>query len=205
MWGFIVGFPVLMLAAAVFFSRHVIKRLGSVESSLVADRREEKLFKLYSEIEDMLDCFEEYVGEVHEELEGKREELAEISRRASSLFMQAEDRFAQLADFQPQIRLLPLPKASQQSLQQTAPQTTPKSTMQTILQAPSQKPLTAPKSDPSRRDSKLTAQDRGTLKGLKTKTEKVRFIMGKGLSLEEAARELGIGKGEVRLIASLSS
>lgn len=180
MWGYIIGFSVLMLVLAVIFARYVIRRLDSIESSPVSDRREEKIFKLYSEIESMLDSFEEYVGEVHEELEREREELGELSRRASSLYLQTADSFAQFSGY---------PQAQEHPRHGEGQPQAPQSDAHEISE--------------NKRGSRLSSRDRSALGGLKTKSQKVRFLMSRGLSLEEVARELGIGKGEVRLIADL--
>jgi hypothetical protein len=51
--------------------------------------------------------------------------------------------------------------------------------------------------------SRLSGPDREALARGGAKAQKVRFLLGRGLSVDEAARELGIGKGEARLIAAL--
>ncbi len=194
MWGYwlyIAGFSVIILVLAVVFVRYVMRRLDSVEGSPASDRREEKIFRLYSEIESMMDSFEEYVGEVHEELERERAELAELSRRASSLYMQAEDRVLNLSEYT---------QGNEPSGGAPRRSAAPESPL-----APGGRMSGAPGQENSgnKRESRLSSRDRSTLSGLKTKSQKVRFLMSRGLSLEEVARELGIGKGEVKLIADL--
>ncbi|MCL2084351.1 MAG: hypothetical protein FWH06_03720, partial [Oscillospiraceae bacterium] len=51
--------------------------------------------------------------------------------------------------------------------------------------------------------SRLSDRDKEALGRLATKPQKVRFLMSRGLSVEEVARELDIGKGEILLIADL--
>jgi hypothetical protein len=51
--------------------------------------------------------------------------------------------------------------------------------------------------------SRLSSRDKEALGRFATKPQKVRFLMSRGLALDEVARELSIGRGEVRLIAEL--
>lgn len=179
-WAYLVIFSLLMLVLALLFARHIIRRLDNIENGPPADRREETIFKLYSEIESMLDSFEEYVGEVHEEIEGEREELNELSRRASAIFLQSEGTLRQLSGYSQS----PAPRQPEPQRPERA------------------EAATRPDDDPPR-SARLSARDRTTLGTLKTKSQKVRFLMSRGLALEEVARELNIGKGEVKLIADL--
>ncbi|GHV35539.1 hypothetical protein FACS18949_13720 [Clostridia bacterium] len=51
--------------------------------------------------------------------------------------------------------------------------------------------------------SRLSEKNKEALGRFATKPQKVRFLMGLGLPLEEVAKELDIGKGEVLLITDL--
>jgi hypothetical protein len=89
-------------------------------------------------------------------------------------------------------RVLPQPEAAPQSAAPAQP------AAMLPPEAASQ-PTTAPQPPAAR----LSETDRAALARCEAKSQKVRFLLGRGLSVDEAARELGIGKGEARLIAAL--
>lgn len=157
------------------------------------DQHEDKIFQLYSQIEEMLDSFEAYVGEMHAGLEDKRQELIELNRQAQVVYMQvmATNTVAALPQPQPQVNPEPEP-ATQEQPTVAAPSFT--------SAAPPKKKAAKPQKEAP---SRLTDMDKEALGRLATKPQKVRFLMSRGLSLDEVAKELDIGRGEVILIADL--
>lgn len=145
--------------------------------------REARVFKLYQEIEGMLDSFEQYVSEVHEELERERAGLNESARQAQALLMQAMEKAAAMEKLTAQP---PPPPAPTPAPPEKSPQTSKG-------KAPEGKPP----------QSRLTDRERQTLEKLESKSKRVRFLMSRGFAVDEVARELDIGIGEVRLIADL--
>lgn len=145
-----------------------------------ADGREDKIFKLYGEIEEMLDSFESYVGEMHTQLEDKRTELIELNRQAQVVYLQALE-----------------------GSRQTEPEN-----ILAAKSAAAPAPAVVHRADSVKKPdekyrSRLTDKDKESLGRFATKPQKVRFLMSRGLSIDEVARELDIGKGEVLLIADL--
>ncbi len=158
--------------AAAYIALFVILWRRTAKMNSPTDRREASVFKLYEEIESMLDSFEDYVREVHEGFEAERARLDELFRQVSLLHGQLGERVP--------ISYVPPPVS--------APEARPA------------EPAAEPTAPPP---SRLSQKDRDTLDKMGKKSQKVRFLMSRGLSLDEVARELGIGKGEVRLIADL--
>lgn len=136
-----------------------------------------KIFRLYNEIEEMLDSFEAYVSEVHDEMESRRTELIAMSRQATTLYMQV---------MQPDAYPPPRPPKPEEPPAEERP----------VLKKTEETP-------PKEEKSKLSAHDRTELEKLDGKGKKIRFLMGRGLNMSEIARELKIGKGEIRLILDL--
>lgn len=146
--------------------------------------REARVFKLYQEIEGMLDSFEQYVTEVHEELERERTALHETSRQAHVMLMQSMEKAAAIEKLAaappppPPVSASPEKKTQDAKEKEKVPETkTPR--------------------------SRLSDRDRQTLDKLESKSKRVRFLMSRGFAVDEVARELDIGIGEVRLIADL--
>ena len=166
MWGYIAGFSAVFTVSALLFARRIAGKLNSIKSDPELVRREEKLFKLFDELEGMMNSFEEYVGEVHTELEQKRAELTELSQKASTIYAQIEDRLSQ-------------------------------------TQPPKEQEADSGKMPANKKSARLGAVDRKAVNGFATKPQKIRFLMSRGFSLDEVARELDIGKGEVKLIVDL--
>jgi hypothetical protein len=116
---------------------------------------------------------------MHGQLDENREELLELSRQARAVYMQSLDT-ARAAE-------MPLPVFP-------------------TVQPPAPPPEPAQKSAPSKnppKNSRLSEKNREALLRFATKPQKVRFLMSQGLSVDEVARELEIGKVEVQLIADL--
>lgn len=156
------------------------------------EHHEDKIFQLYTQIEEMLDSFEVYVGEMHTGLEEKRQELIELNRQAQVVYMQAMATAANSNTSPAQTKTEPAPEP---------PETPEPPATKTFASAPPPKKKASkpPKETPSR----LTDMDKEALGRLATKPQKVRFLMSRGLSLDEVAKELDIGRGEVILIADL--
>jgi hypothetical protein len=155
----------------------------------VADMRENraldaKIVRLYQEIEEMLESFEDYVGEVHDELESRRNELLNMSRQATTLYLQV---------MQPGV-FAPKPVVEQPA----PPEETAK------REAAAAEPQPAGKGgEENGKASRLSPREKAALDRLAGKGQKIRYLTGKGFSLNEVARELDIGKGEILLILDL--
>ena len=173
-------FALQIILFTLLFSRPKVS--GKADSG-GADGREDKIFQLYGQIEEMLDSFEAYVGEIHTQLEEKRTELIELNRQAQVVYLQALE----------SAKSVPLPAPPENMLAAQS----------------AQAPQPAPQHDKSKREngngkrSRLTDKDREALGRFATKPQKVRFLMSRGMSVDEVARELDIGKGEVLLITDL--
>lgn len=175
--------------ALILHERSVRRRIDKAQAELRENRTlDAKIARLYRDIEGMLDSFETYVGEVHDEQELRRNELLTLSRQATTLYMQV---------MQPGVFAPPKPPEEQPPPpEETAPRPAGKK-----KEAHSGKePVPAA---PAEEKSRLSPRDRAELDKLSGKGQKIRFLTGKGLSLGEVARELNIGKGEVRLILDL--
>ena len=170
-WWYLGGFTILQITVWIVFVRLVLRAAKNNQGGETERQRdrEVKLFKLYQEVEDMMDSFEEYVNEVREELEKERADVMELSRKAAEVYLRTLDR----------------------------PSVPPVETPKIIRPAP-------PAQDAEKKpESRLTAKDRDALRRFATKAQKVRYLMSCGFALEEVAKELNIGKGEVKLIAGL--
>jgi hypothetical protein len=154
--------------------------------------QEDKVFQLYTKIEDMLDSFEEYVREMHVGLEEKRQELIELNRQAQVVYMQA------MTAAQSQIPVGGM-GGQPPAMPVGAPDHIVPRATEPVAPTISPKPEKNGKSTPSR----LTDKDKESLGRLATKPQKVRYLMSRGFSLDEVAKELDIGRGEVILIADL--
>lgn len=195
MWTFLIVSAVIQAAAWIVLTQVVWRKLKSKEEAVSQDAREEKLFKLYTEIESMLDSFEEYLQEVHEDAEKQREALTDMSRQATVMYQALENS-----------RIAEQTVAAQMAVLQTVPAVVSQAAFTPQVQlaavAPVEKSINIirpQKETPSR----LNQKERDELRRRTTKTQKVRFLMSRGFSLDEVAKELHIGKGEVRLITDL--
>ncbi len=170
------GFGITLLIYALSVKRQFEKVREEQRENRELDA---KIFRLYNEIEEMLDSFEAYVSEVHDEMESRRTELIAMSRQATTLYMQV---------MQPEA----YPKPPRPEEASAAKEERPAVTKPEKEDAP-----------PKEEKSKLSARDRTELGKLDGKGKKIRFLMGRGLNMSEIARELKIGKGEIRLILDL--
>jgi hypothetical protein len=144
---------------------------------------DKKIARLYTEIEEMLDSFEAYVGEAHEELEARREELLTMSRQATTLYLQV---------MQPGV-FANKPQPEEPPPEEEKPE---------VIKKPAKgKKGTEPADDG--KPSRLSPRDRAELERTSGKAAKIRYLTGKGLTLNEVARELNMGKGEIHLILDL--
>ncbi len=175
----------IAVAAAFFFLfQYVKKQLAArTETDTTVVQREARLVDLYNHVEELMDVFETYIEEVRQDIERERASLTEMSRQAATLYMRALE--------SPVHPIAPAPIAP-------APTAPP---------PPPPLPLTEQRAaedlDAAPGSARLSDRDREALGRFATKPQKVRFLMSRGLALEEVARALGIGKGEVRLIAEL--
>jgi TolA-binding protein len=167
-----------------------------------AEQREERLTELYGHIEELMDVFESYVEEVRQDFERERAALAELSRQAAALYARG-----------PETAAAPVPTAEPVAVPPAAPggaQPAPAPAASGGVNAPVIRPAAFPAFDAEAEKgrkteppSRLSGRDKAALGRFATKPQKVRFLMSRGLALDEVARELGIGWGEVRLIAEL--
>ena len=188
MWEIWLAGAVLLFALALcLHERSVKKRFRRAFDELRENRElDAKIFRLYQDIEGMLDSFEEYVGEAHSEMESRRTELLSLSRQATTLYMQV---------MQPDA--YPPPSREREEPREPSPANAPASKKPREENAPAAE-------KPQKNDrSKLSARDRAELEKKTGKEQKIRFLINRGLDIIEIARELNIGKGEVRLILDL--
>ncbi len=190
MWWYFGGFTALQIIIwVVFLIINKKKMKVTKENTKIADK-EAKVFKLYQEIEVMLDSFDQYLREVHEELEENRTALNELSRQATVIYMQTID--AKPVQHSATPVQTPEPDDKPKVYSQYAP--LPSKTEELAAKVEEAKNL---------KNSRLSTKDRETLSKLSSKAQKVRFLMSRGLSIDEVAYETDIGKGEIRLITDL--
>jgi hypothetical protein len=180
MWGVIIASFALNILLWWLLWKELKKTREQAKNGGAGPERETRVFKLYQEIEGMLDSFDQYVAEVHEELETERAALNETSRQAQLVLLQAMEKAAA-------IEKLSVPPVTPESAENSAAR------KEENVKAPETKPVI----------SRLSDRDRQTLGRMETKAKRVRFLMSRGLAVDEVARELDIGIGEVRLIADL--
>jgi hypothetical protein len=177
----------VLVTALVLHEKSIKRRFDEAQSEVRANRAlDAKIVRLYQEIEEMLDNFEAYVGETHEELELRRSELLNMSRQATTLYMQV----MQPAVFAPRPQPEAVPPPEEPAQHET----------------PYKEPQSGKKASAAEEDgkpSRLSPRERADLDRLPGKGQKIRFLTGKGFTLSEVARELGIGKGEILLILDL--
>ena len=155
------------------------QRVDQVNKMTDNDQHMTKLMVLYDNIEGLMDSFETYVEEVRQELEREREHITELSRQAAVLYAQ-----------QPVYTHTTPPPA----------QALPEEAADSANPSEKAKPPAPPK---PKRSSLLSESDIRKLEGMPAKQQKVRYLLSRGMELQDIARELNIGKGEVRLIANL--
>jgi hypothetical protein len=130
--------------------------------------REEKIFRLYQNIEDLMDGFEEYVEEMKLELFREIKEVrVELSQEKESVLAIAKE-----------------------------------SVSQSKLVVPAKAPKNS-KTSKSSKASKSDTMDSASLPqvdGKSGRIDKVNELIDKGLSVDDIARKLNMGKGEVKLI-----
>ena len=179
---------VLLVIIWILHGRSVKRRFEEARAETRENRAlDQKIMRVYKELEEMLDSFEAYVGEVHEELELRRNELVTMSRQATTLYMQV---------MQPGV-FAPKP-----SPEEPPPEEEPRE------QRPAKKEPRGGKNGKKGeagegKPSRLSPRDRAELERMTDKRRKIRYLSGKGLSISEMARELDIGKGEIHLILDL--
>ncbi len=284
----IFGFVAMILAFILLagkLNRDMRKRLQNPRTQ----EREARLLDLYEHLEDLMELFEEYFGDVRREIEEKREEVSELATQMHILSQRITEaqRYAATPQFPPNGGFVaPPPVYTEPDIQPMTPAPEALATARATVPRPVNERVT-PKSAPSQAESlrakvpvrssrrsgkpvgslsavaagvptqaAVTAQpvvpalepvepatlfaprppaytapmppaplpaemantnggrnkplsallsqrDRDALDRFPTKAQKVRFLMSRGLPLEDIARELGIGKGEVRLITDL--
>ena len=183
---FVVAMAIFQVISFVVLARRVLKELEKAKTANGLTGRETRLVGLYGHLEELMDVFEVYVDEVRQEIEKERSALLEMSRQAAALYARTQG----MGD--------PRAQASEDGKQGAK---TPEINEASKVSDPEISVSRALKT--AARGSKLSDKDRETLKRFSTKSQCVHFLMGRGFSLEEVAREMGIGTGEVRLIIEL--
>ena len=213
---FVIAMTVIQVAALALLARYVLTALAKTKASALPPdaiaKREARLLELYNHVEELMDVFESYIDEVRQDIEKDRLSLLEMSRQASTLFMRALQAPPQApapgADGAidgagpPPAAPPELPSATTPVPPSDAPPEPPRVVRPAASRSayPTAAGRDAGAPPPN---SRLSARDREALGRFATKPQQVRFLMGRGLPLEEVAREMGIGTGEVRLIAEL--
>ncbi|MCL2082111.1 MAG: hypothetical protein FWH04_02590 [Oscillospiraceae bacterium] len=212
MW--VYWFIVMLIFNIFMFYRQSVKTKKRLEDAQKESQEvrnlDEKVYRLYQEIESMLDNFEIYVNEVHDELESRRTEILEMSRQATTLYMQVMQpgAFGNVVAITPPKQEPEKTKPQEQEVEE--PKAEPKAKAATRSKA-KPKPKTSPPPETQEENLKEKAQSSGRLserdqkelEKLDTKGKKVHFLMGRGLTIDETARELSMGKGEIQLIVDL--
>ncbi len=220
-------FVLMQLGAWFWFSKKVTSDLNRLKKNGDLSAREDKLIKLYQMIEETMDAFEEYVEESREGIEAERERLVKMSGSLEgeyrALLSKIEARVTELSE--PEAQRAILPEAVPAAVQAKAPavqdgeriKVPPTVAAGSYAKAPSAKSknepveasapkeVSAPAEPETPEDSLLSQSRRRELSAFSTKTQRVRFLSGIGLTNEEIAKELKIGNGEVRLIMNINS
>ena len=149
----------LLYVLILLYSKYISGKYPDVSDY---KQREERLFKLYQNIEDLMDGFEEYVEEVREDL------LQEISEKKKELYEE-----------------LHTPKVDA---------VIPEVNAKEIYNSPNNNTL---------KNSSNPVNDTGNSKS--TKIHMVNELLNEGMSVDDIARKLNIGKGEIKLIIQLSN
>ncbi len=196
MWPYMIGLTLVQLLAFILFARVISKKTNARQKSTSIQVREAKLIEIYDRLEGLMDSFEDYIGEVRADIDDKRAEVNDLARQVGVLYARMDEASrTRTRAMEPTVG--GNPEVSDAAKAIHAPQPTPPA-----LSKPEEAPPPAAK--PERAPpSRLSKRDRAALDRFATKPQKIRFLMSLGMSLEEVAREMDIGKGEVRLIADL--
>jgi hypothetical protein len=218
----------LQAGAFAVLARRLTRQARRVEESGTAldrerarheelSRREARLVEMYGGVEELMDAFEGYLEEVRRELEAER-----ASPRAATPPISPPEAPAEVpavsvtAETPPDVLPEALPKAPAEvsakapakapskasaKVPPKAPSKAAAETLPEVLPAEAGPPQPPP--PPEAPERGLSGPDREELARCGAKHQKVRFLLRRGFSEDEAARELGIGKGEARLIAAL--
>jgi len=190
---FVIAMTILQVVSFIVLTRHVLSKLAKAKAKDGLAGREARLVELYGHVEELMDVFEAYIDEVRQDVEKDRAELTELSRQAAVIYTRIADTQrvesgelrVESADKTPAPQLLTPSKGGPPRIVRPA------------------HPAPLPNSQLSTLNSQLSPRDLEELGRFATKPQKVRFLMGRGLALEDVARALGVGTGEVRLIAEL--
>ena len=177
----------MVVMAAVFavafvaLTRHLLALVAKAtkQGNEKTAAREARLNQLYGNLESLMDAFESYVGKVRRDLEKERASLEELSR-------QARAGIARTAAPPPDIQTRPQPVSIRQN--------PPAGAIPIAARPPAPKPQKA---------TPLPQRGIVELGPYSTKPQRARFLIDRGFSPQDVARELGIGTGEVKLITGL--
>jgi hypothetical protein len=179
---------VVFIIVLVLHEKSVKRRFDEAQAEARENRAlDKKIARLYTEIEEMLDSFEAYVGEAHEELEARREELLTMSRQATTLYLQV---------MQPGVFA-----GKPQTEEPPPPAEVPDEREKAIKKPAKGKKAPAPADEG--KPGRISPREKAELEKMPSKAAKIRYLTGKGLNLNEIARELNMGKGEIHLILDL--
>jgi len=178
---------ILVCAAILFFARTVHVSKKDKKSTYEKDQ---KLFMLYQNVEDMLNSFEEYVEETKDELTAKTEEVAAMLKAVEEKTKKTEEDLAGAeseAKKKVEIDLKLEPKEDQKKEVKSESRPMPK-----VIKKPIQaKTIQKAETTKSATQSKQKPED--------VLSELVR----KGLSLSEIAKEMGMTSKEVSLMMEI--
>jgi len=168
----------LLVCAGIWFSAKIF-RGGKTKDDRSSYEKEQHLFTLYQNVEDMLNSFEELADETKkgtEEALKKAEEMMEEARRLSAQIKAAGEPTASFPE---------KPKGVQWSVDQDEPQ-------------PEQAPMWEPPQKPA------PATEDANLSGPPLKmNEKILLLSAQGLGATEIAKTLGVSVREVTLALEL--
>lgn len=188
---------ILVVATLILYDR--LKRSRNADEGGTIKEKEQRLFKLYQNLEDMILSIEEYVDETKEDLARERDTLR---REQENLYGLLEQQVPYSSVKEKETAAL-----NRQDINAGAPLGAP-------LGAPSGSPLPVTKKNEWKQTTVHAASDvnekmpdKGNImeprKKQNNKVEDVRRLCREGLQEEAIAKELGLSRGEVSLIVGM--
>jgi len=155
-------FALFVFLLLCLFMKYYAKKIRPKEDKTESSQREQRLFMLYQNLEEMMDDMEVF-------MEKARTEMAEQKHETADMLEQMEQLYSKLMEHKQEI----------------------------IPPAPPKK-----RGRPRKQQLTVVPVD-GRPMLVKSKHERVRELMAQGATEESIARQLGISKGEVSLIAGM--
>jgi FtsZ-interacting cell division protein ZipA len=187
----------LLVCVTIWFYARVTR--GSKKKDGGAQDKEQHLFKLYQNIEDMLGGFEEYAEEAKTAIDERLKQAEALIAAARDISAAAKSQSA-AASAMPKAAAVPEPEKVPEAQAESKPE--PK--------APAKKPALKRAPQPAQEEPALESREEakppqksakaGAGKSRQNKNEEIAQFAAQGMSKEEIARTLGISTREVSLI-----